>query len=131
MNPREDQDPDGKDAPASEKPTDPAARVERQIGAAQPKTVDLQAQEPEKKPPVAKALPPAKSTTAKKPAAKEVPAEKPKPKPAVAAPAAKKQAKPPAKPKAAAPAKPKVAAPVKQIAKAPAAAAPPASEAKP
>ncbi|MGV2953939.1 peptidoglycan DD-metalloendopeptidase family protein [Glutamicibacter sp. AGC46] len=114
VEPREDQGPGGKDAPASEEPTDPAARVERQIGAAQPKTVDLQAQEPEKKPPVAK------STTAKKPAAKEVPAEKSKPE--VAVPAAKKQAKPPAKPKA--PAKPKVAAPVKQVAKAPVATLP-------
>ncbi|MNW30268.1 Murein DD-endopeptidase MepM [compost metagenome] len=122
VEPREDQGTGGKDAPASEDPTDPAARVERQLGAAQPKTVDLQAQEPEKKPPVAKALPPAKSTAAKKPAAKEVPAAKPKPE--VAVPAAKKQAKPPVKPKAAAPAKPKVAAPVKQVAKAPVATLP-------
>ncbi|MGV2855238.1 peptidoglycan DD-metalloendopeptidase family protein [Glutamicibacter sp. AGC84] len=158
VEPREDQGPGGKDAPASEDPTDPAARVERQLGAAQPKTVDLQAQEPEKKPPVAKALPPAKSTAAKKPAAKEVPAAKPKPaapakpkvaapvkqvakapvatlpkpKPAIAAPAVQKVAPPPAKPKpqATAAVKSKAAAPAK-LPQAPAAAAPPASEAKP
>ncbi|MGH3654640.1 peptidoglycan DD-metalloendopeptidase family protein [Glutamicibacter sp.] len=117
VEPQKEQEPGGSDSPASEDATDPTARVERTTGVAQPKTVDLQANEPEKKAPVAKALPPAKFTAPRKQTAKEPPAEKPKVE--VAVPTAKKQAKAPAQPKAAAPAKPKVAAPVKPKAAAP------------